>query len=420
MTNDMDWKTRVRLGEDTELELKAVFFKGKKIEPHQNSIADELAAMANTRGGAMLFGVDDKTRDVTGVPEERLDDLSIHIANACQQLIEPALPIETAKMEIEDNSSLSRPVLLVRVERSLFVHRSPGGYLYRTADRKQQMSTEYLARLAQQRSQARIIRFDEQTVPRASMESLVPALWQRFRTERTSDEDQAFLRKLALACPDEDGEWHPTVSGVLVATKDPREFIPNAFIQAVAYRGTEIRPAGADQTYQLDAKDIAGPVDEQILEACRFVERNSRIEAYKGQGRADLPQYDSAAVFEAIVNAVAHRDYSIYGSKIRLRLFADRLEIYSPGAIPNTMTVDSLAYRQAARNEALASLLAKVPVPDDIEWLKTTRKTLMDRRGEGVSIILAYSERLSGRLPEYRLLDDAELLLTIYAAGEIS
>lgn len=123
------------------------------------------------------------------------------------------------------------------------------------------------------------------------------------------------------------------------------------------------------------------------------------------------------AVFEAVVNAVAHRDYSIFDSKVRLKLFADRLELYSPGAIANTMTVESLVYRQACRNETITSLLAKCPVPDDAEWLDMSRRTFMEKRGEGVRIVLENSERLSGRLPDYRLIDDAELLLTIYAAG---
>lgn len=83
----------------------------------------------------------------------------------------------------------------------------------------------------------------------------------------------------------------------------------------------------------------------------------------------------------------------------------------------NTMTVESLVYRQACRNETITSLLAKCPVPDDAEWLDRSRRTFMEKRGEGVRIILENSERLSGRLPEYRLIDDAELLLTIYAAG---
>ena len=168
----------------------------------------------------------------------------------------------------------------------------------------------------------------------------------------------------------------------------------------------------------------------QAVEASRFVAKNMKVAAFKDIGRRDLPQFALNAVFEALVNAVAHRDYSIHGSKIRLRLFQDRLELYSPGGIPNTMSLASLPYRQRAlsrgargarpsqegRNEALTSLLAKCPIPDAATWLDTDRLTMMDKRGEGVRIILEDSETLSGRVPEYRLIDDAELLLTIYAA----
>ena len=122
------------------------------------------------------------------------------------------------------------------------------------------------------------------------------------------------------------------------------------------------------------------------------------------------------AVFEAVVNAVAHRDYSIHGSKIRLRLFEDRLELYSPGGIPNSMGVESLPHVQSVRNEFVTSLLAKCPVSADIPRLVTDRRSIMDRRGEGVRLILDNSTRLSGREPDYRLIGEAELLLTIHAA----
>lgn len=168
--------------------------------------------------------------------------------------------------------------------------------------------------------------------------------------------------------------------------------------------------------YQLDAKDISGPLDAQVIEACCFVARNIKVAARKRMGRKDYPQYDMAAVFEALVNAVAHRDYSIHGSKIRLRVFNNRLELYSPGGLPNSLESESLPYRQAARNETLASLLARCPVPAESEWLETTLTTLMDRRGEGVPIILNHSKARSGKLPTYRVLDESELLLTIFAA----
>lgn len=116
------------------------------------------------------------------------------------------------------------------------------------------------------------------------------------------------------------------------------------------------------------------------------------------------------------LSAVGHRDYSIYGAKVRLRLFEDRLELYSPGAIPNSLPIDSLRYRQSTRNETICSLLAKCAVPDDT-WLRTDRQNLMDKRGEGVRLILDNSLAVSGKEAEYRLVDDAELQLTIRAAA---
>jgi len=145
-----------------------------------------------------------------------------------------------------------------------------------------------------------------------------------------------------------------------------------------------------------------------------FLRRNQTIAAVKIPHRVEMPQFSERAVFEAIVNAVAHRDYSVSGSKIRFFLFDDRLEIYSPGALPNTVRVESLALRQATRNELMTSLLAETPVPESTG--NVDRRFFMEKRGDGVPIILAESEKLSGKKPIYRLIDDSELLLTVFAA----
>ena len=145
--------------------------------------------------------------------------------------------------------------------------------------------------------------------------------------------------------------------------------------------------------------------------------RNQRLSARKSLGRTDLPQYETTAVFEALVNAVAHRDYSLQRSKIRPRMFSDRLELYSPADLVNTMTPSTMAYRQATRNEVIASLLAKCKVTKEIDGLGTLRDTLVDRRGEGVPITLERTGALSGQEPRYELIDGSELLLSIFAAG---
>ena len=407
---------KIRLGESTFLEFKEVRFSGNRIiGPHRDSLADSFAAFVNSRGGVFVFGVEDATRDIVGIPAGRLDLVTKLVREVCSDSIDP--PIEDFvldRLSLPSSSGVEATVIKVDIPRSLFVHRSPGGCLHRIADSKRPMSTEYLARMFQQRSQTRMIRFDEQIVASARVEDLVPGLWQRFRTPRSDDDRDTYLRKLGMVGADEAGAVGPTVAGVLMASEEPRRWLPNAYVQAVAYRGDAIRTGSGEDPYQLDAVDVSGPLDRQIIEACRFVAKNMKTAAVKTMGRIDRPQYDMTAVFEAVTNAVAHRDYSVYGSKIRLRLFDNRLELYSPGAIANSLTIDSLRYRQSARNEAVCSLLAKCPAPDD-PWLITDRKNIMEKRGEGVPIILDNSTRLSGKEPEYRLIDDAELLLTIYA-----
>jgi predicted HTH transcriptional regulator len=270
------------------------------------------------------------------------------------------------------------------------------------------MSPEVLARLFQQRTQNRLIRFDEQTLMNASPDDLDEKLWERFKTPLSPQKKSEFLEKMKLLSPDENGILHPTVSGVLMASLSPEQFISSAYIQAVCYLGD------TRDSSQLDAQDITGPLDEQIKEACKFVKRNMRVSAIKDPGRIETPQYSLNAVFEAVVNAVAHRDYSIYGSKIRLHIFSDRLELYSPGSIPNTMTIESLSLRQSSRNELLSSLLARCPM--NFDAIGSKRIYIMDKRGEGVPIIIGESEKLSGKKPEYTLIDDTELKLTLFAA----
>lgn len=407
---------KIRLGEDSFLELKEVKFAGGKVRgPAQEDLADELAAFANSAGGVLLLGVEDRSREVLGIPRERLDAVEGLVRQACEDSVRPPLAPVIERMMLPDSTGAELPVLRVEVARSLFVHQSPGGYLHRVGSSKRPMPPDHLARLFQQRSQSRLIRFDETPVPRAVLTDLDEVLWRRFAPAQSADAPEVLLSKLAMAAQDEQDVWRPTVAGLLMASHEPQRYLPGALIQAVAYAGTTVVPEG-ESAYQRDARDITGPLDEQIRQACAFVRKNMRVAAFKRAdgGRVDMPQYDMTAVFEAVVNAVAHRDYSMAGAKVRLRLFADRLELYSPGMLPNSMTTESLPFRQAARNEALASLLARCAVGDD--ELARYRSHFMDKRGEGVPIILARSEALSGRRPEYRMNDDSELVLTIHAA----
>ena len=398
---------QIRLGEDSAYEFKSVTLKGDKVEqPHRDSVADELAAFANANGGILVLGVADKTRDVEGIARENLDKVDQWLSNIATQAIDPPLPIETRLLEIPNRQGEAKPIVWVRVTKSVFVHRSPHGYFHRVGSSKREMSPELLARIFQQRSMVRLIRFDEQLVPQAGLDAVVPDQKARFLRGDLPEHTQ--LQKLYLTGNDESGALRLTVCGVLLLTARPADYLSSAYVQCVAYSGTE-----RNAEYQIDAQDCDGPVDEQIRHAFNFVKRNMRIEAVKRPGRIDIPQYDLAAVFEAIVNAVAHRDYSMHGARIRLHLFADRLELSTPGGLPNSLTVDSMEANSITRNETLVNLLSRYYPADPV----SKRQNLIERRGEGVPTILTASETLSLRRPLYEQIDHTELKLTIYAAS---
>ena len=198
------------------------------------------------------------------------------------------------------------------------------------------------------------------------------------------------------------------MAGVLLCARTPQEWLPQATIVATHYRGND-RSSG-----QLDAQEITGPLPAQIADAVKFVGRNMRVAARKVPEREDVPQYSPAAVFEAVVNAVAHRDYSMSARRIRLSMFQDRLEIDSPGQLPNGMTVEGMEASQATRNEVIASVFGRIPVSDVPG--ADHRRYLMERRGDGVSIILQQTRETSGIQPEYKVVDDSSLVLSVPAA----
>ena len=312
-------------------------------------------------------------------------------------------------MQLPDATGHLRSVLNVEIPRSLFVHRSPGGYFFRQGSSKREMSPDYLIRLSQQLSQARLIRFEEQPVPQSGIEDLSQELWTNYTT-RSSESEDVVLLKRGLLSKEEDGIVRASVAGILFCCRTPEHFLPNAYIEAARYRGRK-----QDSNYQIDAQKIHGPLNQQIEQAMAFLRKNQTVSAVKTPHRVEVRQFSERAVLEAIVNAVAHRDYSIFASKIRFFMFEDRLEIYSPGTLPNTVTIDSISLRQATRNELITNLLAETSVAETVG--DVGRGFYMEKRGEGVPIILDESEKLSGKKPAFRLIDDSELLLTIYSGS---
>jgi ATP-dependent DNA helicase RecG len=403
--SDEDIRRQIRLGEDSHWEFKEIQFVGNvPRSPRRDDLADELAAFANTDGGVVLCGVTDGG-DVQGMSREQMDELEQLLVAICTDIIKPPIRPAILRKEIEEGM----PFLLVEVPQGHTQHDSPGGSYHRVGSSKRRMTSDERLRLAQQRGQARFLWFDKQPVQGTGFGSLDEALWKPLLSTVGAADPESALEKMGLLTSDENGTTRTTVAGVLLCSRSPEEWLPNACITATCYRGND------RASEQIDTQTITGPLNRQITEAVAFAIRNMRIGAYKSPARTDLPQYSEAALFEAIVNAVVHRDYSIRGSRIRLSMFADRVELNSPGRLPNNLTIDSMDVRQSTRNEALASIFGRIPV--GAVRGSGDRQFFMERRGDGVPTIFRQTEALSGKPPEYRLIDDSDLFLTIPAAA---
>ena len=384
---------QLRAGEDGRAEFKEVRFGDRGVlAPNTQELAGELVAFANAEGGTVFLGVDDSGA-VRGIPLDQVDMVEQWLLNVATHNCDPPIRLVIRKALLPSAAGDEEHVLLAEVPRGLYVHRtSSGRYYTRIGSTKQDLTPPELARLFQQRGREYV--FDEQPILAATVEDLSRNRLEAFFGRSPTIPWLDLLRNTRVIFQDEDEMDRPTVAGLLVFATEPTEFLASGAIEAAYYRGTRL---SSDEL--IHAERLAGPVSDQIDAGIAFVARFMQT--------GDSPQYDIDVVDEAIVNAVAHRDYAIAGSKIRLFLFADRLELYSPGKLPNTITIDDMAYRTFTRNQLLVSFLSRIRS-------KRTGQVFLESRGEGVRKILEDGEAHSGRRPKYELFGD-ELRLTLWA-----
>ena len=401
--SDDDLRARLAdLGEDAHWEFKQIEFSGDRPKsPTQQQLADELAAFANAEGGTLLCGVTD-SGELQHLSRDQMEALELRLVEACRSSIKPPIAPTIARRKLD-----GRAFIEVEVAAGDAMHRSPGGVYLRVGSSKREMSPEESLRLAERRSQARLSWFDRQPVAGTGLASLDEGSWKPLISASSAHDPGAALFRMGLLADDQAGRRCATVAGLLLCAANPQLWLPSARVVATCYSGT------GRATGQIDARDIGGPISRQIAEAAGFVLRNSRVAARKDPARADVPQFSARAVFEATVNAVVHRDYSIKERAIRISVFADRVELESPGALANGLTVDNMALHQSTRNEAIASVLRYMPV-GELPGAQE-RRYFMETRGDGVTIIMEETRKATGREPLFEL-DGETLRLTIPSA----
>jgi len=218
--------------------------------------------------------------------------------------------------------------------------------------------------------------FDQELVPGSGIDDLDATRIQdylrliRDRRPDTRCLDQPLpdaLEHLRVVRKD-DGAIRPTLGGLLAFGKYPQQFEPQLVITFLQYYGTtpdELTPRGERF---LDNRKFEGSLPDMIDSAVRYIMASLRKSSLiEGLYRRDIPEYPEEAMREAVVNAVVHRDYSNYvrGSYIQIRLFADRLEVQSPGGLYGNVTEETLETEHSTRNRTLMRFLEDLRVAEN-------------------------------------------------------
>jgi ATP-dependent DNA helicase RecG len=353
----------IRNGENSGVEFK-------RDDVHPDSLAKEVAALLNLEGGHVLLGVE-KDGTVSGLTRTT-EEAEEWVMNVCRENLRPSIiPYwET----ISWDASLVIGILTLPADAPDKPYKSRRGSAWvtfvRVGTTSREATREEEARLYQASG---LMRYDIKPVPGTSLRDL-----DRQRIENyfrdilnydcppSSDDDawQQMLLNTDILVLDR-GRAMASIAGLLLFGHTPNRYLPQAGITATAY------PGDAKEYATTDEKAIRGPlvavlsksgetIENGIIDqAIGFVVRNMGSVAWLEDGRRQRREaYPTEAIREAIVNAIAHRDYSIAVTDIELSLYSDRLEVISPGRLPNTVTVDKmrLGYR-ATRNELLKEIL---------------------------------------------------------------
>jgi len=350
----------IKNGESSGIELKRDTLDNR-------ALAKEIVAFANLQGGRILLGVDDDG-SVPGITRANIEEW---VMTACRDKIRPEI---IPYFEMIHDVEPGRHVAVVRVDRGWTVHHvwhtNHRTYYIRVGSQSREASPEELERLFQQRG---AFRLETRSVSGAACNDLdlrrLRDYFQRIRSQDTpADEDVDGWQSLLVnteILSDEGGATAPTVAGLLLFGKNPNRFLPQSGIDAVAYPGKE-----KDYTAK-ERLTIRGPmvpltgsqglVENGLVEqAVEFIKRNTGVKTILRDGvrREDRWTYPEEALRETIVNALVHRDYLLSGSDIELSVYEDRLEVGSPGRLPNGITTQRmLTGCRAARNQLLKDVM---------------------------------------------------------------
>jgi predicted HTH transcriptional regulator len=333
------------------LELKQILIRGEDSQ-HQfkqnisnaNSLATEMVAMANAQGGKIFIGVDDNG-DIIGLSSDDIRRLNQLVSNVASQSIKP--PINPLTENVQTDQGL---IIVISVAEGLNKPYSDNAGIFWVksgADKRRVTSREEIQRMFQA---AGLVYADEVPVLNTSKEDLDQSLFKAYYNKRYNQElneiSSRLLENLGLLKSEQ-----LTLTGLLLFGINPQRFKPAFVVKAMMFPANDL-----NITSYLDSEDIEGTHKEIYKKSFAFIRRNlhhiQNGQSVNSVGELEIPP---VVIEELLVNAMIHRDYFI-SAPIRLFIFRNRIELISPGHLPNHLTTEQIRYGISnMRNPLLAS-----------------------------------------------------------------
>lgn len=312
----------------------------KKEMPHPDSIVGEMIAMSNSMGGVILFGVKDKTGEIVGLSYEEIQKYSSAIGNFATENVISCIYVKTEVVSVNNNGE--KKILVVYVEEGInkpYKNRNGEIFVKQGSDKRRVTDNVEILRLFQRGSH---LLADEMEVYDTSVNDVDEELFRNyFKKEfgRTIEEkglafEQALKAKKALR------NNKLTLAGLLFFGKTPQDYKPALCIKAVSFFGNSI----SGKNYRSKPRDFHGPVPSLFTKGIDFLETNLRsLQKDQGFNSMGILEISKIALEELLANALIHRDY-LKNAPVRILIFDDRVEIISPGILPNSLTVEEIKY----------------------------------------------------------------------------
>lgn len=335
------------------------YFDRKSARIRPSDLAPIISAFANADGGTIVLGISDKTHTVEGINfigEDHLNELITAPKNCCK----PMPKFEYELLDVENAKGQADRLLLLHIKKSVdYIVRTSNDSTYlRIGDKTKEMKGEDLINLEYAKSTRN---YEDEINRDATLEDLDEELLReyRHRLEAGDSTNHHVLKARGFIKTVDDREFL-THAAVLLFAKNISQFYPNCRIRFLRYEGTTAM-SGTKINISRD-KSIELPLLRIVDAAKTFLATQLReftmLDVKSGKFRI-VPEYPEFAWLEGIVNAVTHREYAMSGNFIKVSMYDDRLEIESPGKLPNIVTLANIRETRYSRNPRISRVMTE-------------------------------------------------------------